>query len=480
MTRGIIQFVLDGEIKEINFNDQPYSPTTTLLNYLRSISGHKGVKEGCAEGDCGACTVVIAELVNNKLVYKAYDSCLIFLPQVHGKQVITIENLSDGEKLHIVQKAMVDHDGSQCGYCTPGFVMALFALYKNAKNPDRNEVTDALSGNLCRCTGYRPIVDAAMNACTGKKDHFSASENSIINHLIHIRDGKNSRLITTDEQQYFLPLSLHEACEIKNNNPGAVIINGSTDVALRVTKKREIIEKIIDLSFIDELKFSEVRGDGIVLGSGLCLEDVRSLVRDLHPSLYEMLSVFGSKQIRNKATIGGNVGTASPIGDTPPVLMALGASVILKGTNKERTLKVEDFIKGYRKTALKEDELIKAVFIPFAQDGTIVKSYKVSKRKDLDISTVSAAFRILIDHQKKVSELALFYGGMAASTKRAAIVEEALIGKKWTRESVENAIQLISKDFSPISDARSGKEARLLVAGNLLLKFWSETTVQKS
>ncbi|OFX43130.1 MAG: xanthine dehydrogenase small subunit [Bacteroidetes bacterium GWA2_30_7] len=460
----------------MDFNSKKIPPTTTVLNYLRSLPNHKGVKEGCAEGDCGACTVVIAEESNNKLTYKSFDSCLIFLPSLHGKQLITVEDVGNSENLHPVQEALVDTHASQCGFCTPGITMSLFSIYKQDFIPSKEFIIDALTGNLCRCTGYKPIIEAAHKCCgEHNHDNFSENENETILKLQEIKKTSDNIAIDTGIQKYYLPTNLKTALQLRTDLPASTIINGGTDVALRVTKKNEIIPTIIDLSQTTGLKQITKTEKEWSIGTGISLEDVRVEVKEIFPALYEMLSVFGSKQIRNKATFGGNIGSASPIGDTTPVLMAYNSVLVLKNTKAEREIKLREFITGYRTTQMNHDELIIAVKIPIPNKTEIIKSYKISKRKDLDISTVSACFNLTKDEKSIVKDIFIVYGGMAATTSRATKTEKFLIGKQWNRENIEKAMKLIDEDFTPISDARSGAEARKIMARNLMMKFYNDT-----
>jgi len=472
-----IRFVLNDNVISVDFNANPeLRPTTTVLNYLRSLPGHTGVKEGCAEGDCGACSVVIAENHDGNLSYKTIDSCLVFLPMIHGKQLITVENLADSGALHPVQQEMVNHNGSQCGYCTPGVVMSMFGLYKNHYNPEREVIEDAFTGNLCRCTGYQPIIKAAEHACSCvDTDKFKLHETKIIALLDEINRDKSTVEIYTPTQNYYKPLTLPDALALRRKYQGATIVSGASDIALRQTKKREFLSGILDISDVAELKYFIEEERVYKIGSGLNLEQLKAHSFEKLPALYKMLQIFGSLQIRNLATIGGNIGSASPIGDLLPLLIAYKAKVKLQSKDSERIIPVVEFIKGYRLTDISYDELITAIHIPKLPADTFVHSFKVSKRKDLDISTVSGGFSLQLENGH-VKELILAFGGMADQPKRASETEHYLLWKPWTRATVEHARKILVHEFTPISDARSGAEYRKIVAGNLLLKFYTETS----
>lgn len=478
---NIIKFILDDEITEIDFSKQSeYKPTTTLLNYLRALPQHKGVKEGCLEGDCGACTIVVSEIdEKDNLIYKTLDSCLVFLPMIHGKQIITIENLASIEngkkKLHIVQQALVETNGTQCGYCTPGIVMSLFGIYKNYNNPTKEVIENSMVGNLCRCTGYQTIIEAAQKRAKHKTlDKFSETEKQTISLLKQIKSNNDVINIDNSNQKYIKPFLLNDALKFRKVHPDAIIINGSTDVALRQNKKNEFLSKIIDISDVHDLKYINESDNCYYIGSGVSLENLRNYFSNKLPQFERILNVFASLQIRNIATIGGNIGSASPIGDLLPLLFVYNAKIKLRTISCERIVALENFIIDYRKTDLKNDELICEIIIPKYNKSYIINSYKVSKRKDLDISTVNGAFKLKLEKQI-VSEMKIVFGGMAAVTKRAKNTEKFLFGKKWTRENIESAMGILENEFSPLSDARSNAEYRRIAAKNLLMKFYLET-----
>ncbi len=470
---GTVRFLLNEQEIVLDFhNVTKYTPTTTLLNFIRENPLLTGTKEGCAEGDCGACTVAIAHLDSDNLLhYDACDSCLMFLPMLHGKALITVEHIGTLDQPHPVQSAMVDYDGSQCGYCTPGFIMSMFALHQNHENPNRDVVADALTGNLCRCTGYRSIMEAAMsNAHPAIESEF---DEQLIARLKEISQYPLD--IMGSEQKYFKPIGLEEAVRLRSMYPEAILINGATDVALKVTKQHQLLSEIIDLSGVRELSKIAITEDQIIFGAGTSLEQVKQVSESQLPALFETLKVFGSLQIRNLATLGGNIGSASPIGDTPPILMAYEAQVELTSMLGTRKMLLSKFITGYRQTELAPDELITKIIVPIPAPDVVVKWYKISKRKDLDISTISGGFKLLLDDSQKVMDLELYYGGMAAMTKKAEKTQQYLVNKVWSREHVETAMNMIDDDFTPISDARASAYGRQVMARNILFKFWSET-----
>jgi len=470
-----VTFVLDGRLQSVEFGPASgLSPTTTVLQYLRGLPGHQGTKEGCAEGDCGACTVVLAEADGQRLRYDAVDSCLLFLPMLHGRQLITVENLGAGGRLHHVQQAMVDHHGSQCGFCTPGIVMSLFALAHQSVPPSAADIRSALAGNLCRCTGYRPILDAASAPAPPETpDLFTRDEPRILRLLQEIPAG--GVVLSSGGQVYLRPSGLDEALHYRKEYPGAVIVNGATDVALRVTKNHQHLPAILDLSGVEDLRHMSAGDRGIALGAGVTIARMREWCAERMPTLTVFTDLFGSQQIRAMATIGGNIGTASPVGDMLPVLMAHDAGILLAGPSGVRSVPAAEFVVGYRKTACAPDELISGVQIPPVPAGTEIRWYKISRRRDVDIATVSAAFRLELDGTGNVHRTILAYGGMADRTARALRTEAFLNGRSWARAVVQEASELVEREFQPLSDVRGSARFRRVAARNLLTKFWTDT-----
>lgn len=467
-----IEFVFNNKKTTIDFETDNYTPNTTLLQYIRSQDGSKGTKEGCNEGDCGACTVTLVEKINGKLTFRAINSCVMFLPSVHGKQIITIEQIGTENKLHPIQQIFVEQHASQCGFCTPGFIMSLFAQKAQKINSTQEDLVEAIHGNLCRCTGYRPIVVSSEKIA--QISDLSRFQNYVAEDKIDSINNKDTITIQKDEYEYYIPFTFAEALRLRKKHPDAVINSGSTDLVLRVTKRKEKIHKIIDITMIPEIKNIEQDTYNFIFGAGTNIEDIYQFSKNNLKPMEEMLSVFGSKQIRNRASIGGNIATASPIGDTLPVLFALEASVIVKNAKNERTIKLSNFITAYRQTALKPDELIYKVIIPKPSNDKKIKSYKISKRTNLDISTVSAGFTLKLNNNK-VEEIILAYGGMAAMTKRAINTETHLIGKEWKEANILEAAEILKEEFSPLTDARSSSDSRRIMAKNLLIKFYEDT-----
>ncbi len=476
--RDQISFILDGELLHLKCDGTSgLTPTTTVLQFLRSLPGHRGAKEGCGRGDCGACTVVVGDPdATGRMLYAAVNSCLLYLPMLHGRHLLTVENLKDGQgTLHPVQSALVENFGSQCGFCTPGVAMSMFALYKSVERVNRDEVREALTGNLCRCTGYQPILDAALQACSlGPRDHFSAAEARVASLLRPIRS--ESLHLENASQRYFRPVTLVEALVYKRARPRTVVVAGGTDAAAAAVNEGRSIPDILDVSGIEELRGVTGEKGVLRIGAAAPLTLVSRKSRKDFPALDSTLAYFGSRQIRNVASLGGNIATASPIGDSLPVLLACDAEVVLESMRQRRKVPLADVLAGYRKAAMADDELITEIVLPGLDGSVTVKSYKISRRGDVDIATVSAAFRLERDPNNIVASLRAVYGGMAEMVRRAFRTEEFAAGKEWSRNTVEQAMTVLDREFTPISDVRGSAALRRVAARNLLMKFWADTS----
>lgn len=462
-----IRFVHRGRVREIRGVD----PNTTVLNWLRA-GGLTGTKEGCAEGDCGACTVVVGEAAGGRLCYRAVNACIQFVPALDGKALVTVEDLAGaGGTLHPVQRAMVEQHASQCGFCTPGFVMSLFALYRAPGKPDRARINDAIAGNLCRCTGYRPIVDAALAACAGARDdEFLRAEAGTLALLGSIR-RERGLVYEAAGRRFYAPVSEDELAEALLREPAARILAGGTDLALEVTKQHRDLDTLIHVGGVRGLADIEESASHLEIGAAAPYGDAMAAIAAAYPEFAEVLRRLGSEQIRNVATMGGNIANASPIGDTPPLLLALGGSVVLRKGAARRELALDDFFLAYRKTALAPGEFIARIRIPKPRAGLRFAAYKVSKRFDQDISAVCGAFAVETGGGI-VRAARVAFGGMAATPKRAGGCEAALVGRPWNEATVAAAAAALERDFAPISDMRASARYRTAVARNLLWRFY--------
>jgi xanthine dehydrogenase small subunit len=462
-----VQFLLNGEPRA----EASAAPTMTVLDWLRTVARLTGTKEGCAEGDCGACTIALGRPVDGALRYEAVNSCLMMLPQLDGCAVLTIEGLAppDGA-LHPVQQALVDTDATQCGFCTPGFVMAMFAFRQGGEPADDAHIHEALAGNLCRCTGYRAIVDACRKLPgTASAADDAASTTSALQALPACAEYRSGGQI------FLAPRSLDDLLDAVAHDPDAILLGGGTDLGLRVSKDREALPRVISIAGVRELKGCRATSDALEIGGAATYSDVLPYFDRYFPQFGALVRRIGSRQIRNLGTLAGNLATASPIGDTLPCLVALDAGVTVRSRSGARTLAVDSFITGYRRTALAAGEIIETIRIPLLEAGQKFAAYKLSKRFDQDIATVVAAFRLTFE-DGKVAELRAAYGGMASRIMRATSIEQAARARAWGPDTLGDIDALLARDFTPISDHRGGAAYRLRAAAGLLLRFQLETS----
>ena len=470
--RSQIRFLLNG--REVSVSD--VGASQTLLDFLRLDRRMTGTKEGCAEGDCGACTVLVGRLGPLGLSYAPVNACIRFLASLDGCHVVTIEDLSgpDG-RLHPVQQAMVDHHGSQCGFCTPGFVMALYALWMAVPEPTEAQVETALQGNLCRCTGYAPIIRAAVAVSrygAPAADHLNTERTRVTEHLRALRDGR--RVMTrSDGDAAILPADVDDLAAALLDYPNATLIAGATDVGLWVTKFLRPIGPAIFLGHLDALKAVYVDGDALHIGAGASYSECQAAMSGRFPHLAPYWNRIAGWQVRNMGTVGGNIANGSPIGDTPPVLIALGAEITLRRGADRRTLPLERFFIDYGKQDRAAGEFVESIRVPLPAAGQIDAAYKISKRRDEDISSVAAGIS-LTRAGRTITEARIAFGGMAATPKRAAKAEAALIGAEWSETAFEQAARALAEDFTPLSDWRASSEYRMLAAQNLLHRFFLE------
>ena len=469
---GTIRYFFQKKIHQVDH----LPATRTLLQHLREDHYCTGTKEGCAEGDCGACTVVLGEMKDGQVEMKSVNACLQLMPTLDGKAIFTVEDLSVDNKLHPVQQAMVDCHGSQCGFCTPGFVMSLWDLYLDREPPcaplQRKQIDIALSGNLCRCTGYRPIIDAAHKMEELPRQDFD--KNALLE-LLKTLERTEALDYVHAGQHFYAPRTLAELIELRHTHPQACLLAGGTDIGIWVTKQFRDLGHIIYLGKVAELhQIHEINGM-LDIGAAVSLDDAYRQICQHYPNeLKDLWQRFASLPIRHAGTLGGNVANGSPIGDSMPWLIALGSRIVLHGANGERELALEDFYLGYQKKDLQEDEVVTAVRIPLSKENFIFRTYKLAKRFDQDISAVCAAFSAdLIDGN--LSNARVAFGGMAATPRRASHTENALNQQVWNETTLNAAMKALKEDYAPLSDMRASAQYRLETAQNLLRRFWLET-----
>jgi xanthine dehydrogenase small subunit len=454
-----VRFLLNGTPR----TEEAASPTMTVLDWLRTSARLTGTKEGCAEGDCGACTILVGRMRDGAIRYEAVNSCLMVVPQLDGAAVLTVEGVAHGNRLHPAQQALLDADATQCGFCTPGFVMSMVALQQDGGTPDDDTIHEALAGNLCRCTGYRAIVDACRRLPPASSPTVGAAP------------PPRSPEYVTQDQVFLSPTTLDGLVSLRARHPEAVLLAGGTDLGLRVSKGRERWPLILSTEAVEELKRIEITSETLEVGSAATYSDLLPHLERHIPAFGALVRRLGSRQIRNLGTLAGNLATASPIGDTLPCLMALDATVRLRSQDGARTLPVENFITGYRATVLAANEIIERISIPLPAPEYHLAAYKISRRFDQDISTVVAAFRLTLDGQH-VRTLRAAFGGMAARVQRAAALERAGVGRAWRVDALGDIEALLAQDFRPISDLRGSAAYRRRAAAGLVRRFQVETS----
>lgn len=469
--RQNIRFLLNDQMVSL----QDVGAQTTLLDYLRLTRRLCGTKEGCAEGDCGACTVLVGRLEAEHLVYAPVNACIRFLPSCDGCHIVTVEHLrgSDGG-LHPVQRAMVDHHGSQCGFCTPGFVMTLYALWMTTPHPTEAQAERALQGNLCRCTGYAPIIRAALAMGEhGTTDPLLAERDRVTEQL---RAWKDTRRVDLSDGpgRAILPGSVDDLAQVLTDHPQARIVAGATDVGLWVTKFLRDLPLAVFIGHLDDLRRIEARDKALHLGALVSYTEAYAPLLAQFPHMARYWDRIAGWQVRSMGTLGGNIANGSPIGDTPPPFIALGARLVLRKGNERRDIALEDFFLDYGKQDRGAGEFIEKIILPEPKPDTLYAAYKISKRRDEDISAVAAGISVTV-REGLITDARLAFGGMAATPKRATHAETALIGQPFTKATIDRAAQALGDDFTPLTDMRASAEYRMRAAQNLLTRFWLES-----
>jgi len=457
-----VRFLLDGEMVEIVQPD----PTGTLLDHLRYRMGRTGTKEGCAEGDCGACTVLVGSLdaVGEGVVWRAVNACILFLPMIHGKALLTVESLGPSDKLNPLQSCMAGNGSSQCGFCTPGFVMSLYGRAIGACGSEL-PVADVIAGNLCRCTGYGPILAAGEAVSRLERD------DATLVPALKALAGDETVSGTYGERRWFIPKTAQALANLLAEYPEARLVAGATDVGLWVTKGLRTLETLIFVGDIADLQTVEERSQVLSIGACVRYADVNKEFYRLHPDLGELTRRIGGLQVRNAGTVGGNIANGSPIGDGPPALIALGATLTLRSAAGRRTMPLEDYFLDYGKQDRRPGEFVESISIPRPGPDDIVHISKLSRRFDSDISAVCGAFKLTVTDGVIVAARVAF-GGMAATPKRAAGCEAALTDKPFTEATIAAAAEALKADYSPLNDVRGTSAYRIEAAASLLWRLW--------
>jgi xanthine dehydrogenase small subunit len=471
-----IVFFLNGNKESVT----GVAPTLTLMNYLRRQKRLTGTKEGCAEGDCGACTVIVGEMRNGSVRYRAVNSCILFLPMLHGKLVLTVESLQGADgALHPVQQALAGCHGSQCGFCTPGFAMSLYAAYVSESFQTGQRINDLLAGNLCRCTGYGPIVEAARKMYTLRRPDWDIERRERDAELLLSIHSTGTLSYSDGNGSFHAPASADELSRLYSESPDATLVSGATDVGLWVTKQHRALPNLIYTGRVEGLQ-NIAESDGMLkIGAAVSWADARAALENRWPAFGELVRRFGSEQVRNSGTVGGNIANGSPIGDGLPALVALGARLRLRRGPAARAIGLEDFFIAYGKQDRLRGELVEEIEIPLTTGAGELHCYKISKRFDQDISAVCGCFNIKLK-DGAVEAARICFGGMAPTPKRAGTAERLLTGAPWVLASLEAAMSGLEADYTPISDVRASASYRMRVAKNLLLRCFYERSDGKS
>jgi len=467
--RNTIRFIRKGALVELD----NVAPTAMLLDYLREVEGARGTKEGCGEGDCGACTIALGRLRDGRMTYEPTNACIQLLGMVDGYEIVTVEDLAEEDgTLHPVQAAIVAQHGSQCGFCTPGFVMSLFTLYQASEQlVTRQQVEDWIAGNLCRCTGYRPIINAAIDSCANfRNDKFRRNAADTSGLLAFLADDQDV-FVGSEDRFFAAPASLDSLADLYEAHPTATIVAGATDVGLWINKQLQDLPKIIHIGRVRGFHDIEDTGYELLIGAAATYTEVEPWLKAVDPDLGELVRRLGAKQVRGSGTLGGNVANGSPIGDMPPALIALDATIELRKGKNVRNLPIEHFFIDYGKQDREPGEFVVGFLVPNLTKNQIFRCFKVSKRFDQDISSVLGGFRFTVDDDQLITDARIAYGGMAATPKRAAGAEMALQGTKLNdSQAWSEAFKALRNDFSPIDDLRASRRYRTETAHALLGK----------
>ncbi len=470
--RKKISFLLNDKILELD----NFSPSLTLLDFLRLEKNLNGTKEGCNEGDCGACTVLVGRLVDGKLIYESVNACIRFIGSLDGTHIVSIEHLKSATgELHPIQLAIVKYHASQCGFCTPGIILSLYGLLMSKPKANKDDIEKALQGNLCRCTGYASIIRAveAIVNDGGLENDLLINEKKTITKKLQKMQIVGRVEISNKAGEFIIPKDVDDLALLLEKKPNATLLAGSTDIGLWVNKDFKNISPVIYIASLDGLKEVKQGKNNLIIGAANNYSQSQKIIKKHFPQLADFLFNIGGNQIRNMGTFGGNIANGSPIADLAPPLFALGASLNLRKGKSTRKILLEDFYIAYGKQDLQQGEFIQNIEIPYLKDNEKYAIYKISKRKYEDISTVCASFKLTINNDK-ITKATLAYGGMAAKPSRAKKAEQQLLGQPFEEQIIEKAALALPNDFVPIDDVRATAQYRLLIAQNLLRKFYLE------